>query len=135
MVDQWSRYSGCNVRADLSKALAWYYLLVLCPLVLLYLYVALELYRHDPMSSPSRMQGMVYFAVGIVVVVPMAGPAAVDQQTPAASCLAVSLAAGIGILCYAVGVWRLLIGHYVASCFQMVSRLEGGREVAGESRK
>jgi hypothetical protein len=129
MVDQWSRYSGCNVGADLSKALAWYYLLVLCPLVLLWLYVALELYRHDPMSSPSRMQGMVYAAVGIAMFMIMGGNAAVDQQTPASSKLVVSLAAGIGVLCFSVGGWRLVIGHYVASCFQMVSRLEGGREV------
>jgi hypothetical protein len=135
MVDQWSRYSGCNVGADLSKALAWYYLILCVPLVLLYLYVALELYRHDPMSSPSRMQGMVYFAVGLALFMPMAGNAAVDPQTPASSKLAVSLAAGIGVLCFMVGVNRLLIGHYVASCFQMVSRLEGGREVVGESRK
>jgi hypothetical protein len=129
MVDQWSRYSGCNVGADLSKALAWYYWLVCVPLVLLYLYVALELYRHDPMSSPSRMQGMVYFAVGVALWLPMPGNAAVDPQTPASSKLAVSLSGGIGVLCYCVGIVRLLIGHYVASCFQMVSRLEGGREV------
>ena len=135
MVDQWSRYSGCNVRADLSKAIAWYYLLVCVPLVLLWLYVALELYRHDPMSSPSRMQGMVYAAVGLALCVPVHFPAAVDQQTPASSKLAVSLAAGIGILCFCVGAVRLLLGHYVASCFQMVSRLEGGREATGESRK
>jgi hypothetical protein len=51
MVDQWPRYSGCNVGADLSKALAWHCLLVCVPLVLLYLYVALELYRHDPRSD------------------------------------------------------------------------------------
>jgi hypothetical protein len=120
MVDQWSRYSGCNVGADLSKALAWYYLLVLCPLVLLYLYVALELYRHDSMSSPSRMQGMVYTAVGMALWLPMVSNAAVDPQTPASSKLAVSLAAGIGVLCYAVGAGKLLIGHHVASCFQMV---------------
>ena len=135
MVDQWSRYSGCNVGSDLSKALAWYYWLVCVPLVLLYLYVALELYRHDPMSSPSRMQGMVYAAVGIVLFMPMAGTAAVDPQTPASSKLAVSLAGGIGCLCFCVGAWRLVIGHHVASCFQMVSRLEGGREATGESRK
>ena len=135
MVDQWSRYSGCNVRADLSKALAWYYLILLCPLVVLWLYVALELYRHDPMWSPSRMQGMVYAAIGLALYVPLMGNAAVDPQTPASSKLAVSLAAGIGVLCLCVGGIRLLIGHYVASCFQMVSRLEGGREVVGESRK
>ena len=129
MVDQWSRYSGCNVRADLSKAIAWYYLLLCVPLVLQWLYVALELYRHDPMSSPSRMQGMVYAAVGLAMWLPMAGNAAVDPQAPASSKLVVSLAAGIGILCFSVGCVRLLIGHYVASCFQMVSRLEGGREV------
>jgi hypothetical protein len=128
MVDQWSRYSGCNVGADLSKALAWYHWLVCVPLVLNYLYVALELYRHDPMSSPSRMQGMVYAAVGIAMWLPFVGNAAVDQQTPASSKLAVSLAGGIGALCLCVGFNRLLIGHYVASCFQMVSRLEGGRE-------
>ena len=135
MVDQWSRYSGCNVGADLSKAIAWFYWILLCPLVLLWLYVALELYRHDPMSSPSRMQGMVYFAVGLALWLPMGGNAAVDPQTPASSKLVVSLAAGIGILCCCVGAVRLLIGHYVASCFQMVSRLERGREVARESRK
>ena len=135
MVDQWSRFSGCNVRADLSKALAWYYLILCVPLVLLYLYVALELYRHDPMSSPSRMQGMVYAAVGMALWLPMGGNAAVDPQTPASSKLDVSLTGGIGALCFCVGGMRLLIGHYVASCFQMVSRLEGGREVAGESRK
>ena len=136
MVDQWSRYSGCNVGADLSKALAWYNLLVLCPLVLLYLYVALELYRHDPMSSPSRMQGMVYAAVGIAMWLPMLlGNAAVDPQTPASSKLVVSLIGGIGMVCFCVGALRLLIGHYVASCFQMVSRLEGGREATRESRK
>jgi hypothetical protein len=129
MVDQWSRYSGCNVGSDLTKALAWYFLLVCVPLVLLYLYVALELYRHDPTSSPSRMQGMVYLAVGLALWLPMAGNAAVDPQTPASSKLAVSLTGGIGVLCFCVGIFRLLIGHYVASCFQMVSRLEGGSEV------
>jgi hypothetical protein len=80
------------------------------------------------------MQGMVYTAVGMALWLPMPGNAAVDPQTPASSKLAVSLAAGIGVLCYAVGVFRLLIGHHVASCFQMVSRLEGGREATGESR-
>ena len=129
MVDQWSRYSGCNVGSDLTKALAWYYLLVLYPLVLQWLYVALELYRHDPMSSPNRMQGMVYAAVGIAMWLPNMSNAAVHPQTPASSKLAVSLAGGIGVLCFCVGAVRLLIGHYVASCFQMVSRLEGGREV------
>jgi hypothetical protein len=129
MVDQWSRYSGCNVRADLSKAIAWFHLLVCGPLVLLLLYVALELYRHDPMSSPSRMQGMVFAAVGMALWVPLGGNAAVDPQTPASSKLAVSLAAIVGALCFCVGACRLVIGHYVASCFQMVSRLEGGREV------
>jgi hypothetical protein len=129
MVDQWSRFSGCNVGADLSKALAWYYWLVCIPLVLLYLYVALELYRHDPMSSPSRIQGMVYFAVGMALWLPMGGNAAADPQTPASSKLAVSLAAGIGCLWFCVGGLRLVVGHYVASCFQMVSRLEGGSEV------
>ena len=132
MVDQWSRYSGCNVGADLSKALAWYYWLLWVPLVLLWLYVALELYRHDPMSSPSRMQGMVYAAVGIAMFMPMGGNAVVDPQTPASSKLAVSLNGGIGALCFCVGAWRLVIGHYVASCFQMVSRLEGGREATRE---
>jgi hypothetical protein len=129
MIDQWSRYSGCNVRADWSKALGWYYLLVLPPLVLLYLYVALELYRHDPMSSPSRIQGMVYFAVGAALYVPMLSNAAVDPQTPVSSKLAVSLAGGIGVQCFCVGAWRMIIGHYVASCFQMVSRLETGRDI------
>jgi len=76
------------------------------------------------------MQGMVYFAVGMAMWLPMVSNAAVDQQTPTSSKLAVSLAAGIGVLCYCVGGFRLLIGHYVASCFQMVSILEGGREVA-----
>ena len=134
MVDQWSRYSGCNVGTDLSKALGLYHLLVIPPLVMLYLYVALELYRHDPMSSPSRMQGMAYFAVGVVMMVPMLSNAAVDPQTPASSKLDISLVGGIGIYLFAVGGWRMLIGHYVASCFQMVSRLErkrhkrGGRE-------
>jgi hypothetical protein len=61
---------------------------------------------------------------------PLAGNAAVDPQTPASSKLVFSLAAGIGVALYfSVGGWRLLIGHHVASCFQMVSRLEGGREV------
>jgi hypothetical protein len=128
MVDQWSRYSGCNV-GSLSKAIAWYYLILCVPLVLLYLYVALELYRHDPMSSPSRMQGMVIAAVGLAMWLPMWGNAVVDPKTPASSKLAVSLTAGIGTLCFCVGALRWLIGHYVASCFQMVSRLEGGREV------
>jgi hypothetical protein len=81
------------------------------------------------------MQGMVYTVVGMALWLPMPGNAAVDLQTPASSKLVVSLAAGIGVLCFGVGAWRLVIGHYVASCFQMVSRLEGGREVAGESRK
>jgi hypothetical protein len=75
------------------------------------------------------MQGMVYFAVGMAMWLPMPGNAAVDQQTPASSKLAVSLTAGIGILCFQLGAWPMLIGHYVASSFQMVSRLEGGREV------
>jgi hypothetical protein len=81
------------------------------------------------------MQGMVYFGVGLALWLPMPGNAAVDPQTPASSKLAVSLAAGIGALCFLVGAVRLLIGHYVASCFQMVSRLEGGREATRESRK
>jgi hypothetical protein len=81
------------------------------------------------------MQGMVYFAVGLAMVLPMAGNAAVDPQTPASSKLDVSLAAGIGLLCFPVGAVRLLIGHYVASCFQMESRLEREREATGESRK
>jgi hypothetical protein len=75
------------------------------------------------------MQGMVYAGVGIAMMVPMMSYAAVDPQTPASSNLAVSLACGIGVLCFCVGAIRLLIGHHVASCFQMVSRLEGGREV------
>jgi hypothetical protein len=75
------------------------------------------------------MQGMVYAGVGIAMWLPMPGNAVVDLQTPASSKLAVSLAAIVGILCFCVGALRLLIGHYVASCFQMVSRLEGGREV------
>jgi hypothetical protein len=81
------------------------------------------------------MQGMVYTAVGIAMWLPMPGNAVVDPQTPASSKLVVSLAAGIGILCFCVGAVRLMIGHYVGSCFQMVSRLEGGREATGESRK
>jgi hypothetical protein len=81
------------------------------------------------------MQGMVYFAVGMALLLPMVGNAAVDPQTPASSKLAVSLSGGIGVLYLAVGSCRLVIGHYVASCFQMVSRLEGGREATGESRK
>jgi hypothetical protein len=47
MVDQWSRYSGCNDPA--IQALNWYYSLAIPPLVIMWLYVALELYRHDPM--------------------------------------------------------------------------------------
>jgi hypothetical protein len=129
MVDQWSRYSGCNVRADLSKALGWYYLLVVPLLVCLYLYVALELYRHDPMSSPSRIQGLVYFAVGAALYVPMLSSPAVDPQTPVSSKLDLSLVGGIGAHCFCVGAWRLIIGHYVASCFQMVSRLERERDI------
>jgi hypothetical protein len=122
MVDDWSRYSGCNVGSDLSKALSWYYLLLGIPMALLYPYIALELYRHDPMSSPSRMQGMVYFAVGTAMLLPMPSNAAVDPQTPASSKRDVSLAAGIGCLFFCVGGWRLMIGHYAASVFQMVSR-------------
>jgi hypothetical protein len=49
--------------------------------------------------------------------------------------LVVSLAGGIGVLCFCVGGFRLLIGHYVALSFQVVSRIEGGREAGGESRK
>jgi hypothetical protein len=124
MVDQWSRYSGCTLEADVSKAFGWLFLLVCVPLVLLYLYVALELYRHDPMSSPSRIQGMVYNAVGVAMILPMVINPAVDPQTPASSKLAVSLAGGIGIVLFCVGGWRLTAGHYVASVFQMVSRLE-----------
>jgi hypothetical protein len=113
MVDQWSRYSGCNVGAGLSKALAWYYLLVIPPLALLYLYVALALYRHDPISAPSRIQGMAYTAVGVVLSLPMMINAAVDPHTPASSKRAVSLAGGIGPIIFTVGGFRSVIGHYV----------------------
>jgi hypothetical protein len=130
MVDEWSRYSGCNVGSDVSKAAAWYHVLVIPPLVLLYLYVALELYRHDPMSSPSRIQGMLYTAVGTATLWCFFLSNAVDPQTPSSSKLGVSLVGGIGAAVYCVGGWRLVLGHYVASCFQMVSILEGGREVA-----
>jgi hypothetical protein len=97
---------------------------------MLYLYVALELYRHDPMSSPNRMQGMVYNAVGAALFLPMLSNAAVDPQTPASSKLGVSLAGGLGVVLFTVGGYRLMTGHHVASVFQMVSILEGGRELA-----
>jgi hypothetical protein len=135
MVDEWSRYSGCNVGSDVSKAVAWFHLLVIPPLALLYLYVALELYRHDPMSSPSRIQGMLYTAVGTATLwCFFLSNAAVDPQTPSSSKLGVSLVGGIGFGVYCVGGWRLVLGHYVASVFQMVSIL-GRKRGGGESRK
>jgi hypothetical protein len=77
------------------------------------------------------MQGMVYLAVGTAMTVPMLSNAAVDPQTPVSSKLDISLIGGIGILLFSVGGWRMVIGHYAASCFQMVSRLERKRDKRG----
>jgi hypothetical protein len=63
------------------------------------------------------------------MILPMLSNAVVDPQTPACSKLGVSLAGGIGVVFFSVGGYRLVIGHYVASLFQMVSILEGGREL------
>jgi hypothetical protein len=63
---------------------------------------------------------MVYTAVGIVWMSPLAIYAAVNPRVSVNSNVALSLAGGVGCFIFCVGAAKLMLGHYVASQFQLV---------------
>jgi hypothetical protein len=121
VVDGISRFSGCNVGIGFAQALGWYYLVVLPPLAPLFLYTAAKIHRHAPNSSPSRLHGMAYFGLSVTLLSPFCSYPAFNPRKPVTSDLALSLSGGVGGLVMLIGGFRLLIGHYVASAFQLVS--------------
>jgi hypothetical protein len=63
-------------------------------------------------------------AVGSAMIYQMPGYPVMHPGIPASSDLAVSLLAGGGVLLWCVGIFRLVLGHYLASIFQMIYSLE-----------
>jgi hypothetical protein len=121
VVDMWSRFSGCTIGVEVARFLGWYTFLVYIPVILLLFYTVLKLYCHDPAGSPSRVQGMVGMAVGAALAGIEPGYAMSNPRIPATSSIAVAVLSAFGGLCWGYGFFRLLLGHYVASIFQMVS--------------
>jgi hypothetical protein len=122
-VDALSRYSGCNISTDFSKAVAWF--LMLCPpTVLLMLFAAAKFHLHDPRSSPARVQGMFTEAFGIALATPFCVYPIFQPLKPASADPTVALLAAISFFPMYVGAMKYLLEHLLASVFQMVYSLE-----------
>jgi hypothetical protein len=123
-VDPWSRFSGCTIGTDLARFIGWCTLILFPAMSLFLLFPAAKLHLHDPASSPARVQGFFGLGIGILMMAPSLGYAAIDPHTPASSDLALSLFHGLGIIAAGGGFWKYLCSHLLAGVFQMAYSLE-----------
>jgi hypothetical protein len=123
-VDALSRYSGCNISTDISKAVAWLLMLIGLPGVPLSLFVAAKLHLHDPRSSPARVQRMFSFTLGIALVLPFFAYPVFQPRKPASADPTVAILAAISWIPMYIGVFKYLLEHLLTSVLQVVYSLE-----------
>jgi hypothetical protein len=123
-VDALSRYSGCNISTDFSKAVAWFLMLSALSGVSLMLFAAAKLHLHDPRSSPARVQGMFGFALGVALIIPFWAYPVFQPRKPASADPTVALPAAISWIPLYIGAFKYMVEHLLTSVFQMVYSLE-----------